>query len=68
MILVAFEYLMSLKGKCSDGPFLLGSLKRNKSDYSRELGKRFTKQPIKLHKRLGNHMKTKDFPYGNQSS
>ena len=66
MTLVAFKYLMSLN-KCSDGPFLLGSLKRNESDYPGELGKRFTRQPVKLHIHLDSHMKTRDFPYNNQS-
>jgi len=33
-----------------------------------KLGKMFTKHPVKLHIHLGNHMKTKDFPYDSQSS
>ena len=54
--------------KCSFEPFLLGSPKRIKSDYSGELGKGFTRQSVKLHIHLGSQMKTKDFPYGSQSS
>lgn len=69
--IVAFEYLMRLKGQVLRWTFPSRESKRNESDYSGELGKRFTKQPVKLHIHLGDQMKekmTKDFPYGSQSS
>lgn len=71
MALVTSKYLMSLKGKVLRWTFSFKESKRNESDYFGELGKRLTKQLVKMHIHLGDQMKekmTKEFSYGSRSS
>lgn len=65
MTLVTFEYLVSPKWQMLKWAFAFKeSEKDQKVTTLEKLGKEFTRQSVKLHIHLSNHMKAKDFPYG----